>query len=87
MAWRRDRSDTGGYCGQSTIDSQVLLATRSGNLECREGCTGTIGSMSYYCTDYSLIENWAAGERLILTLYEWMFHILKHREFIHYRKN
>lgn len=63
MAWRRDRSDTGGYCGQSTIDRQLLLATGSGNLECREGCTGTIGSMSYYCTDYSVTENWAAGER------------------------
>ena len=64
IAWRRNRADTGGYCSQATIDSRTLLG--SGNtltLNCRVGCTGQVGYMSYYCTDFSITENWSAGQR------------------------
>ena len=30
---------------------------------CRSGCSGTVGSMSYLCTDFSVTDNWSAGER------------------------
>ena len=30
---------------------------------CQSGCSGVIGSMDYYCTDFDLTEDWATGER------------------------
>ena len=60
IAWRRS-SGQGGGCSQSTIDSGVLIG--SGTLYCRSGCSGSVGSMSYYCTDFSTSEDWSAGER------------------------
>ena len=60
IAWRRS-SSTGGSCSQSTIDSRTLIG--GGTLSCRSGCSGSVGSMSYYCTDFSTSEDWSAGER------------------------
>ena len=61
IAWRRDRSE-GGRCTQATIDAQTLLPS-GGQLACQSGCSGTIGNFSYYCTDFSVTDNWSAGER------------------------
>ena len=60
IAWRRS-SSTGGSCSQNTIDSRTLIG--GGTLSCRSGCSGSVGSMSYYCTDFSTSEDWSAGER------------------------
>ena len=32
---------------------------------CQEGCSGTISSVQYRCTDFSVEEDWSFGERLI----------------------
>ena len=60
IAWRRNRAE-GGSCTQQTIDAATLLG--SGALTCRVGCSGNIGAMTYFCTDFSESENWSAGER------------------------
>lgn len=60
IAWRRDSSQ-GGTCRDDTIEDEDLLG--SGELICRSGCSGTVGSMRYFCTDFSTIDNWSIGER------------------------
>ena len=61
VAWRRSAGSS-FYCDSTTITSNRLLSGE-GSLQCRSGCGGTIGSMSYYCTSYSVTEDWSAGER------------------------
>ena len=60
ISWRRS-SREGGNCDSDTISSDTLLG--GGSLVCQYGCRGTISQMSYYCTDYSIGENWSFGER------------------------
>ena len=60
IAWRRS-SSVGGSCSQSTIDSRALIG--GGTLYCRSGCSGSVGDLTYYCTDFSTSEDWSAGER------------------------
>ena len=64
IAWRRSFNDN-LFCNQSTIDSQALIGT--GSLSCTSGCNGTLGNMSFYCTDYSEVEDWTAGGRTYQT--------------------
>ena len=59
IAWRRN-SIQGGTCTDNTIESEELLG--SGELVCRQGCSGTVGSMRYFCTDFSSTDNWSMGE-------------------------
>ena len=61
IAWRRGSA----LCDQSTIDSQALIG--GGSLSCTSGCVGTLGDMSFYCTDYSETEDWTAGGRTYQT--------------------
>ena len=61
IAWRRDSSE-GGTCTQATIHAQTLLPS-GGQLTCQSGCSGNIGDLSYYCTDFSVTDNWSTGER------------------------
>jgi len=60
ISWRRS-SGAGGSC--STTGS---LLSGQGNLVCQYGCSGTITPMSYYCTDFSISEDWSFGERTIV---------------------
>ena len=60
ISWRRS-SGAGGSC--STTGS---LLSGQGNLVCQYGCSGTITRMSYYCTDFSISEDWSFGERTIV---------------------
>ena len=60
VAWRA--SSGGVYCNQATITSRNLIAGQ-GTLSCQSGCSGTIGSMSFYCTGFSISEDWTTGER------------------------
>ena len=62
IAWKRE-SHQGGLCTQATIDAQTLLPPDGGQLTCQSGCSGNIGDFSYYCTDFSVTDNWSAGER------------------------
>ena len=60
ISWRRSSTE-GGYCDSSTISSGTLLG--GGNLNCQYGCGRTVSQMYYYCTDYSIEEEWSFGER------------------------
>ena len=60
MAWRRSYNvDTG--CDESDIGTTRLFGL--GSLTCRSGCSGTMGSLQFYCTDFDVIEDWIAGDR------------------------
>lgn len=56
VAWRRGTA----YCDQTTIASNSLIS--GGNLYCQSGCSGSVGSMAFYCNSYSTSEDWSAGE-------------------------
>ena len=62
IAWRRSSSSAFG-CDSSTISSMLLIGGGSGVLTCRVGCSGNVGTMQYYCTDFSDSEDWSTGER------------------------
>ena len=65
MSYRRTHF-TGGNCNSRTVaDGRLLPAIFEGNLECQYGCSGSVSSMAYYCTDFSIRENWAFGERRV----------------------
>ena len=59
IAWRKTHTQ----CTQASIDAATLLDRGSGRLVCRSGCSGNIGDLSYFCTDFSETDNWSAGER------------------------
>ena len=73
IAWRRD-STQGGTCDDSTIENEELLG--SGELVCRKECSGTVGSMKYFCNDFSVLDNWSTGERT----YEYNFGVISNFE-------
>ena len=62
VAWKRDSSQ-GGTCTQATIDAQNTLLGGNYQLTCQSGCSGNIGNLSYYCTGFSVTDNWSSGER------------------------
>ena len=65
MSYRRTHP-TGGNCNSVTVaNGQLISASGEGYLECQYGCSGSISSMAYYCTDFSISENWAFGERRV----------------------
>ncbi|XP_048590560.1 uncharacterized protein LOC116611783 isoform X3 [Nematostella vectensis] len=66
IAWRRSYSGCG--CDQNTIASGNLIGP-SGSLTCRFGCSGSVGSMRFKCTDYSEQEDWTSGQ----TIYDYTF--------------
>ncbi len=57
MSWRRSAY----YCDQNTINNRQLIG--GGYLYCSRGCRWYLGSLSFYCTDYSVAEDWSSGER------------------------
>ena len=55
------------YCDDDTIANDDLLGDEQ-KLECRSGCTGgaiAIGTMDFYCIDYSVSEDWTSGARAL----------------------
>ena len=62
VSWRRNTYAGGFKCNSDTIRNGTLISGE-GSLTCHYGCTGTITQMAYYCTDYSVEDNWSFGER------------------------
>ncbi|XP_071124643.1 integrin beta-like protein C [Mytilus edulis] len=54
------RASSGHACDANTIENGTLLPGE-GSLQCVEGCSDTITTMSYYCTDFSATEDWTSG--------------------------
>ena len=61
IAWRRGSSE-GGNCDASTVDEARMIG--GGELACSiaSGCSAFIGSLEYQCTDFSVAEDWSAGQ-------------------------
>lgn len=55
LAWR-DAS----ICSADALREGTPLG--EGNLVCRSGCSGTIGSTQIQCTDFSVDQDWYAGQ-------------------------
>ena len=64
VSWRRN-SGGGGSCSATTVNQETLLSGE-GSLTCSSGCRGTITSLSYVCTDFSIAENWSFGENRVV---------------------
>ena len=60
ISWRRSLA----YCDQSTIVNDQLIGA-NGNVQCEQGCSGTISDVRYRCTDFSIEEDWSFGERVV----------------------
>lgn len=65
ISWTRT-SNEGGDCDRTVIGFRRLLGQSVGILSCREGCKGDIGTMDYFCTDFSFEEDWSVGRRSYL---------------------
>ncbi len=62
ISWRRNYIFADVNCDDAAIN-QGRLVSGQGDLTCQSGCSGTITSMSFICTDFSVEENWSFGER------------------------
>ncbi len=59
ISWKR--SSSGNFCDVNKVKSKTLQG--SGSLRCQSGCLGIISSMSYFCTDFSVVDDWTLGEK------------------------
>ena len=66
ISWQRNSAE-GGNCDEETVTRRDVIPGYSNNsFICREPalCRGlVIGDLAYYCTDFSVPENWSVGER------------------------
>ena len=57
IAWRRATA----FCDASTVSAGTLIG-QSGSFSCTIGCSGSLGSVQFQCTDFSVSEDWSAGQ-------------------------
>ena len=62
ISWRRSSAE-GGSCSSTTVQNGNLIG--SGSLTCQSGCSGTVGSLTFQCTDFSATEDWSYGQNTI----------------------
>ena len=60
VGWRRSFSLSSTFCSQSTISSGQLIGIND-YLQCRDRCYGSVGSLLFRCTDFSINEDWTIG--------------------------
>ena len=58
MAWRRSWSSNG--CTDNDIGATRFFGL--GSLTCASGCSGTVGTLQFYCTDFDAVEDWITGD-------------------------
>ena len=52
---------TSAPCNASIVSSGVLIG-EAGVITCRAGCSGSLGSVQFQCTDFNIEEGWSAGQ-------------------------
>ncbi|KAK3612246.1 hypothetical protein CHS0354_039528 [Potamilus streckersoni] len=62
ISWRRSYEYTNIVCNDNTIRDQNLIGV-SDYMTCLKSCQGNIGSVQFYCTDYSEQEDWTSGKK------------------------
>ena len=60
ISWRRDHFP----CDSSIINAGSLIG--DGSLTCQYGCSATVSSLKYMCTEYSIDDNWSFGSNVIM---------------------
>lgn len=55
------------HCDNSIIQSG-MHSRGQGDLVCFSHCTGTLGPLSYQCTDFSTVEDWSSGKGQITSV-------------------
>ena len=63
ISWARTSSDYGGNCNGTIVRNGNLIGKEY--LTCQYGCSGTISSLQYICTEFSINDNWSFGSRVI----------------------
>ena len=63
ISWRRDSFGADGFCTSTTVANGNLIGV--GSLTCQYGCSGTVSSLAYKCTDFSISDNWSFGENRV----------------------
>jgi len=59
MSWRRDHAN----CNSIIINGGSLIDGL--NINCQYGCSAPIGSLNYFCTEFSSNDNWSFGSNVI----------------------
>ena len=57
IAWERETA----FCNASTVSAGSLIGEH-GTFTCRSGCSGSLGSTQFQCTDFNVDEDWSSGE-------------------------
>ena len=50
-------------CTAEDKNTDALFRSGPDVLQCDVGCFGDIGSLEFFCTDFSLLEDWVTGGR------------------------
>ncbi|KAL4240889.1 hypothetical protein ACF0H5_001671 [Mactra antiquata] len=61
ISWRLSYSSR-HYCDDNTILTGDELGGGSDTIECFSGCDVVIGTLTYQCTDYNVVEDWTSGK-------------------------
>ena len=62
ISWRKSFSGR-TQCNNDVIAAGTYIGPAGSYLDCFYGCHGQITSMDYKCTDFSIQEDWSAGEK------------------------
>ncbi|XP_076095373.1 uncharacterized protein LOC143066264 [Mytilus galloprovincialis] len=71
VSWRRSFNE-GTHCDANTKLKNQLIGSDTGDMVCLQGCrygsfrSNIIGSMRFYCTDFSDQEDWTSGESTLV---------------------
>lgn len=71
VSWRRSFNE-GTHCDANTKLKNHLIGSDTGDMVCLQGCrygsfrSNIIGSMRFYCTDFSDQEDWTSGESTLV---------------------
>ena len=61
ISWRGDGAP-GSHCSSSIVGNDTLVQGE-GNIGCLYGCSSIITEMTFYCTEFSIMDNWSFGSR------------------------
>ena len=48
-------------CDANTVSAKTLIGPLE-DITCRVGCSQTLGSVQFQCTDFNVREKWSAGQ-------------------------
>ena len=64
ISWKGSTAP-GSRCSSSTVGNDTLVQGE-GNIACLYGCSSIITEMTFYCTEFSNVDNWSFGSRSLM---------------------